>query len=170
MEKGGKESAVERHIANKASRFGCRRTQVTQSATHGARARIAYRIPSHHSRRRSDVPSHTETTSRPQKVHHGGGVAAKESRETEPTIGGSWDGRDTGLIYARPRTLHNHFELATRVPRPRWTVKIRRKKKKKRVVRERARRKTGNSSRGKSSRRKSSRDFSVVTVRSDPDR
>lgn len=41
------------------------------------------------------------------------------SHETKPTIGGSWNGRDTRLIYVRPRTLHNHFELVTRGPRPR---------------------------------------------------
>lgn len=49
-------------------------------------------------------------------------------RETKPTIGGSWDGRDTSLIYVRPRTLHNHFETVIRDPRPRSAVKIEKKR------------------------------------------
>lgn len=47
--------------------------------------------------------------------------------ETKPTIGGSWDGRDTSLIYVRPRTLHNHFEIVIHDPRPRSAVKIEKK-------------------------------------------
>ena len=46
--------------------------------------------------------------------------------ETKPTIGGSWNGRDTSLIYVRSRTLHNHFEPVTRGSR----LRSRSKKKK----------------------------------------
>ncbi|EFN72765.1 hypothetical protein EAG_06125 [Camponotus floridanus] len=46
------------------------------------------------------------------------GFCPLDLRETKPTIGGSWDGRDTSLIYVRPRTLHNHFETVETGSKP----------------------------------------------------